>query len=83
VRFGGWRAVVTGVLMVAEWAFFITAGQVPELTIEPVRMGFHLAAESVTAVALIGAGAGLLRGASPFALVAFGMLLYTVVVLPG
>lgn len=82
----GWYALVVGVLMIAQWVFFIVAGQVPELQTEPLRIAFHLAAEGATAVLLLIAGVGLLR-ARPWSrgvgLVAFGSLVYTSIVSPG
>ncbi len=86
MAFPGWYAVIVGVLMLAQWGFFIAAGQVPELQSEPVRIAFHLVAEGVTAGLLIVAGVGLLRKrawARDLALVAFGSLIYTTIVSPG
>jgi hypothetical protein len=69
-----------------QWAFLLAAKQVPELKTEPVRVSFHLAAEFLTATALMTSGAGLLVQAA-WALqlypVAVGMLIYTVIVSPG
>lgn len=79
-------AMIVGVLMLAQWIFFIGAHQVPELATEPVRIRFHIGAELVTAAALLLTGGGLLAGnATAQALypVAIGMLLYTVIVSPG
>jgi len=73
-------------MMLATWVFFVMAGQVPELRTEPIRIGFHLAAEAVTAIALIGAGFVTLRnrkGAAWLGLAANGMLVYTAIVSPG
>jgi len=86
VKFAAWSSLAIGVLMLAQWAFFLGAGQVPELTTEPIALGFHLAAEAATAVALISAGILLLRHRRPgvtLGLVANGMLIYTVIVSPG
>ena len=86
MKFAAWSSLVIGALMLAQWTFFIAAGQVSELETEPVRIGFHLAAEAATAFALIAAGISLLRGggsAIALGLVANGMLVYTVVVSPG
>lgn len=84
--FAGWYALVVGALMIAQWVFFIIAGQVPELQTEPLRIAFHLGAEGVTAVLLILAGVGLLRSrrwSRGLGLVAFGSLVYTSIVSPG
>jgi peptidoglycan/LPS O-acetylase OafA/YrhL len=86
MRFAGWSSLVVGILMLAQWTFFLAAGQVPELQTEPIALSFHLAAEFVTSAVLIASGSKLLRGdrrAIAFALVGNGMLLYTVVVSPG
>ncbi|MEZ5125114.1 MAG: hypothetical protein R2826_02540 [Thermoleophilia bacterium] len=86
MKFAAWSSLVIGALMLAQWTFFVAAGQVPELQTEPYRIAFHLAAEAVTAVALIVAGVMLFRsarGAARLALVANGMLVYTAIVSPG
>ncbi len=73
-------------MMLAQWAFFLLTGQVPELQTEIYRIGFHLAGEFTTAMALILSGVGILRGwrlAREMSLVALGMLFYTVIVSPG
>jgi len=72
--------------MLSQWTFFLTMGQVPEVRTAPIALGFHLAAEGITAVLLIVSGVLLIRGRQRFAwlgLVANGMLIYTVVVSPG
>jgi hypothetical protein len=79
-------ALFIGVGMIGQWLFFLATGQVPELETEPVRIRFHLAAEFMTAIALLASGVALLTG-QPwgrwFYLLAAGMLLYTVIVSPG
>jgi len=78
--------IVVGVGMIAQWGVSLATKQVPELESEPFRIGFHLAGEFATAIALIVAGLGLLARA-PWGrgvyLVSAGMLLYTVIVSPG
>lgn len=86
MRFASGSSLVIGLLMVAQWAFFLAAGQVPEVRTAPVALAFHLAAEATTAVLLIVAGiSGLRRSANApwLVLVANGMLSYTVIVSPG
>ena len=86
MRFAAWTALVIGVVMLAQWGFFIAVGAVPEFETEPYAIAFHLVAEVVTALALIVSGTLLLRGrrhAVRFAVLAFGMLLYTTVNSPG
>ncbi|RJQ51642.1 MAG: hypothetical protein C4521_12170 [Actinobacteria bacterium] len=86
MKFAGWTSLLIGVVMLSQWAFFIAAGQVPELRTEPIRIVFHLAGEAATAFALIASGILLLRGvrwAPKLGLIAYGMLIYTVIVSPG
>ncbi|WP_411967056.1 hypothetical protein [Haloferax sp. YSSS75] len=75
-------ALVAGVAILGLWTMLVTTQQVTELRTEPFSMFTHLVAEGLTSVALVGAGIGLLRQkewAQPLSLVAFGMLLYTVI----
>jgi peptidoglycan/LPS O-acetylase OafA/YrhL len=86
VIFSAIFALVVGVGMIGQWAVFLAAGQVPELKTEPYRIRFHLAAEFLTAVALLVGGVALLTDQTWshwFYLLAVGMLLYTVIVSPG
>ena len=86
MRFAGWFGLSVGLLMLGQWAFFLLAGQVPELTTAPWSIGFHLAAEAATAGALILAGVALLRGRVWGRLVylpALGMLIYSVIASAG
>jgi len=86
VRFPAWCSLSVGVLMLAQWSFFLAAGQVPEVRSAPIALAFHLVAEAATALALIAAGVMLLRRhryARAVGLVANGMLIYTVIVSPG
>ena len=79
-------ALIVGIGMIGQWTFFLLNHQVPELKTEPVRIGFHLAAEFLTAMALIAAGTSLLAGAPwgrSLYLIAVGMLFYTSIVSPG
>jgi hypothetical protein len=86
MKFVAWYTVAVGVMMLGQWGFFLGAGLVPELQTEPFRIAFHLAAEGLTALALLVSGVGLLRGqpwAREAALIALGMLIYTAIVSPG
>ncbi len=86
MKFAGIYGIFVGVLMFAQWAFFLSTGQVPELQSEPYRIAFHLAAEFATAAGLIVAGIALLRhlawGAACYLFFA-GMLGYSVIASPG
>ncbi len=86
LKFAGWFGLITGVLMVVQWTFFLVSSQVPEIRTEPIRLSFHLAGELATALALIVSGWAVLRSIAwghRTLLVAIGMLTYTVVVSPG
>jgi hypothetical protein len=78
--------ILTGVLMVGQWIFFIAKGQVPEWKTQPYRIGLHLAAEFFTAGALVIAGLGLLGSTAwgpSIAFFALGALFYTLIQSPG
>lgn len=66
MQFAAIYAIVVGVLTIGQWIFFLATNQVPELKTEPLGIRFHLAAEFVTAIALISAGAGLLTEGNPW-----------------
>ncbi len=86
MNFPAWYAIVVGLLIFGQWAFFLITRQVPELKTERVRVLFHIADEFLTAMALIISGGGLLAQ-QPWATslypVAMGMLLYTIIVSSG
>ena len=86
MQFAALFALLVGVGMVVQWTASYVRDQIPELETEPVRIGFHIAAELITALCLIIAGIGLLLNTSwgvPQYLVAIGMLFYTSIVSPG
>lgn len=79
-------SIVVGISMILMWLMFYFTGSIPELTTEPARITMHLAAEFVTALALIIAGWGLLkarRWGVHIYLLANGALLYTMIQSPG
>ena len=81
MAFVAYYALLTGLLMFAQWIFFLVTGQVPGLQTAPWEIGYHLTAEFLTAGALLAAGIGLLKSipwSKNFARIALGMLLYTV-----
>jgi hypothetical protein len=86
MKFAGVYGILVGVMMFAQWIFFIVNGQVPELQTEPWRIAMHLAAEFITAAGLIIAGWGLLQRKS-WSMNAYllfsGMVIYSVIVSPG
>jgi hypothetical protein len=78
--------IIVGIGMIGQWTFSYISKQIPELKTERVRVLFHIAAELITALALIAGGVGLLGGSAwgaPLYLVATGMLIYTMIVSPG
>jgi len=82
MRFVRISSIVTGVLMFIQWGFFLATGNVPELDSQSRAIAFHLAAEFLTASALIASGIRL-SGSRPQSRVsaafAQGMLGYTAV----
>ena len=79
-------AIIVGLGMIAQWTLSYLNKQIPELQTEPIRIGFHIAAEMLTAAFLLAAGIGLLISmpwATSLYLIAIGMLVYTSVVSPG
>ena len=79
-------SLIVGLGMIGMWSASLIRREVPELSDEPVRIGFHLAGEFLTAVALLVSGLALLidtAWAAGLALASLGMLLYTTVVSPG
>lgn len=86
MKFAGFFALVVGLLMVGQWIASLATGRVPELKTEPLAIGFHLAAEILTALALVLAGLAILKklrwGRTLF-LVAGGMALYSIISSPG
>ena len=86
MRFAAYYAIVIGAGILIQWGLSYLNRQIPELTTEPVRIGFHIFGEIVTALMLIAGGIGLLLPASwgeVVFLVSMGMLFYTAIVSPG
>jgi hypothetical protein len=86
MKFAGIFALVVGLLMVGQWTASLVTGRVPELATAPLAIAFHLAAEILTALALVLAGLAILKkirwGRTLF-LVAGGMVLYSIINSPG
>lgn len=86
MKFAAIFSIVVGLGMIAQWAMSYLSKQIPELETEPIRIGFHIAAELITALGLLISGIALLS-AAPWGLhlylIALGMLFYTAVVSPG
>jgi len=78
--------IIVGAGMIGQWLLSYFTHQIPELKTEPIRIGFHLAAELATAMMLVISGILLLAQiaiAGPLFLIASGMLFYTSIVSPG
>jgi len=80
------HAILVGIFLVSQWVHYLSIKQVSELETEPAKILFHLAAEFITAGALLVGGWGLLTDRSwgrQVYLISMGMLLYTVIDSPG
>lgn len=88
MTFAALYAIFVGVAMIGQWLFSVAKKQVPGPEAGPivgrgsVEMLFHLAAEFITAIALLAGGLGLLLdwawGLNVY-LISMGMLLYAVI----
>jgi hypothetical protein len=86
MKFSAWYGILVGFLMIAQWTFSIITGGVPEFETTPWAIGFHLAAEVSTALALIIGGMALLKTINwgkQVLLVGLGMVMYSEIVSPG
>ena len=82
----GYFGVMIGTMMVLQWIFFLATGQVPEVQTAPYSIAFHLAAEFITAIALIVTGIAVLcrtKWGKIGLLSAVGSLIYSVIASPG
>lgn len=86
ITFAACYGIAVGALMILQWAFFLSTGNVPEIKTEPVRIVFHLVGEFVAALGLVVGGVALLLSAAwarTVYLVAVGMVIYSEIVSPG
>jgi hypothetical protein len=75
-------SILMGLMMLGTWSFLFLSDQFPQVRTLPIETGYLLAAEFLTAAALIIAGYGILSGrkwGSPLILVALGELIYCTV----
>lgn len=81
MKFVKYSSAVIGVLMILQWIFFISTGNVPEFETTPVSIGFHISIEIITAILLIFASLICKKGVVGETLLLYGqgMLGYTVV----
>ena len=86
MKFTAIYAILVGVGMIGQWTVSYVSKQIPELKTESIRIAFHIAAEILTALALIVSGIALWMN-TPWArnlyLIGLGMLFYTSIVSPG
>ncbi len=82
MNFVSYYSMSVGVLMLAQWLFFILSGNVVEFATTPIEISIHISIEILTAIALLITGYRLLKrrkNAIKWNLLAQGMLIYTVV----
>jgi hypothetical protein len=75
-------ALVVGLMVGGLWVASLGLHRVPELTTKPWEIRFHLAAESILALTLIGGGVATVVAAPvgpPVLLIGLGMTLYSIV----
>lgn len=81
-RAAGRFSIVVGIAIILVWAWLLINDDVPQIETSPLGMWLHIAAEIVTAIALIVAGWGLITDASwsrKLHLLASGMLLLVMI----
>jgi hypothetical protein len=86
MKFPAWYGILVGLLMIAQWAFTILAGGVPEFQTAPWEIALHLAAEMTTASMLILGGITALKSVhwgKQVLCVGLGMVIYSEIVSPG
>ena len=86
MKFPAIYGVSVGILIIAQWAFFLFTGAVPELRTAPWSIGFHLTAEFLLAGALIAGGIAVgqaRRWGRKVLLTGLGMAIYSEIVSPG
>ena len=86
MKFPAWYGILVGCLMIAQWAFTILAGGVPEFQTAPWEIALHMAAEMITAGMLIAGGIAALKSVhwgKQVLFVGLGMVIYSEIVSPG
>jgi hypothetical protein len=83
MTFVAWFEIVAGAAMIGIWALLLAARRVPELAAGDLEIRFHLAAEVLAALVLVGGGIALLadggRTAQVLAAAGLGALGYTAI----
>lgn len=86
MKFSAWYGIAVGILMIMQWILSIVTNSIPEFETAPWAIGFHLAAEFLTAVMLIIGGVATLKltdWGKQILLVGLGMVIYSEIVSPG
>jgi len=86
MKFPAWYGIGVGFLMIAQWAFSILTGGVPEFESARWEIAFHLAAEFTTAIMLIIGGIATLKAVTwsrQVLILGLGMVIYSEIVSPG
>ena len=82
MTFAALYAILVGVFLIWQWAFFLATKQVSQFKTEPAKIICHLLAEFLTVAALVAGGSGVStdrwRGLQVF-LISTGTLLYSVI----
>ena len=82
MSFAAWYGIALGLLVFAQWGFFLVSGRVPELRDRPREIVFHIVAEFAMALVLLAGSIGLLvswSGAGVIYLAGAGMVIYSVI----
>lgn len=83
----GWFEIIIGVAMIGLWMVLLATRQIPQIPAGNRDIWFHLTAELLTGVLLVGSGGWLLTAkgdrAAILASLALGALLYTTINSPG
>jgi len=86
MKFPAWYGIGVGFLMIAQWAFSILTGGVPEFESARWEIALHLAAEFTTAIMLIIGGIATLKAVTwsrQVLILGLGMVIYSEIVSPG
>lgn len=82
MRFVSFSNIAIGLMIIAQWSFFLITSNVPELKTAPVSISFHIAAEMMLALFLIISGIMLImkrKLSREIIMIAQGMLIYSAV----
>lgn len=86
MKYPPWYGILVGILMMAQWTVSVATNSVPEFETTPWAIGFHLAAEVITALMLFIGGIATLKSTKwgrQVLLVGVGMVIYSEIASPG